>query len=56
MMKKDTNMNTDQRLQQIENNQRKIIEHNNKIIRLLERINYGITSIARDKINRRRNK
>lgn len=48
MMKNDenANMNKDQKLQQIENrienNQRKIIEQNNKIISLLERINSNL--------------
>lgn len=42
----DANMNKDQKLQQIENrienNQRKIIEQNNKIISLLEKINSSL--------------
>lgn len=46
-MKKDASMNTDQILQQIENNQRKIIEQNKKIISLLKNIDFNITSIKR---------
>lgn len=51
MMKKDANINTDQRLQQIENNQRKIIEQNNKIISLLGRINSSLINIYRKRQN-----
>ena len=40
-------MDTDQRLQQIENNQRKIVEQNNKIISLLKSINFSLISINR---------
>lgn len=49
MMKKDTSTNTDQTLQQIENNQRKIIEQNNKIISLLKSINFSLVSIKRQR-------
>lgn len=47
MMKNDKGMDTDQRLQQIENNQRKIVEQNNKIISLLKSINFSLISINR---------
>lgn len=47
MMKKDENMNTGQRLQQIENNQKKIIAQNDKIISLLERLNSNLIGIHR---------
>lgn len=47
MMKKDENMNTGQRLQQIENNQKKIIAQNDKIISLLEILNSNLIGIHR---------
>lgn len=47
MMKKDAGMNTDQILQQIENNQRKIIEQNKKIISLLKNMDFNLVSIKR---------
>lgn len=46
-MKKDASMNTDQMLQQIENNQRKIIEQNKKIISLLKNMDFNLVSIKR---------
>lgn len=48
-MKKDTSTNTDQMSQQIENNQRKIIEQNNKIISLLKSINFSLVGIKRQR-------
>lgn len=39
-------MNTDQKLQEITDNQKKIIEQNRKIIRLLERMNTNIINMS----------
>jgi hypothetical protein len=53
MMKKDgstDNINIDQKLQQIENNQKKLIAQNDKIINLLERINSSITGIHHERL------
>jgi len=46
MMKKGENKNTDQK-SHAENNQKKIIAQNNKIINLLERINSNLVGIHR---------
>ena len=40
------NMNKDPKLYEIENNQRKIIEQNKKIISLLEKINANLINIS----------
>jgi hypothetical protein len=39
-------MDTDQKLQEITDNQKKIIEQNRKIIRLLERMNTNIINMS----------